>query len=438
MAEVLDTEVVVVGSGPGGAAVARRLTAAGKRVCILEWGADHSPIPGRFASPVRYFGGFGLMRHSIMKTVTQPVMKMVRGLCTGGSSMMYAGVCEEPQPEKFAAHGIDLKEEIQAIREAVVIQPLADEQLGEKAGLLAQSARKLGLCWKNCDRFFTDPARFRQGSVFMGDSSGSRWDARRWILEAIDNGATLMNGVFCEKVLIEGGRAHGVEALRRNGERFRVEAGTVVLAAGGIGSPQILRQSGIPDAGQTLSNDPYILAFGYLDEGKKPSGKPEINRQGCLSIDGEIAVADACVPGFVYLQMLRKARVSGRIFAGRQALVLLIEIADDSSGFLDAEGRIHKPLTEADQKKLARGKDVAREILTHAGARDIWFSSVSAVHPAGTCRIGNIVDNNLKTCFDGLYVADASVLPEYLAVPPMLSILALGGRLAGHLLNAGG
>ena len=81
---------------------------------------------------------------------------------------------------------------------------------------------------------------------------------------------------------------------------------------------------------------------------------------------------------------------------------------------------------------------MTREILLRAGARDIWFSSVSAVHPAGTCRIGDIVDSNLKTRIDGLYVADASVLPEGLGVPPVLSILALGGRLARHLLTEGG
>lgn len=434
--ETVKTDVVVVGSGPGGAAVARKMAAAGRSVCILEWGSDNAPTPGRFSSPLRYFGGVGLMRHAIMKTATRPVMNMVRGLGTGGSTMMYAGVCEEPQLEKFTAYGIELAEEIRAIKSAITIQPLVDAQLGEKAWLLAQSARALGLPWKNSDRFFVDPVRFRQGSVFMGDKSGSRWDARRWILESVDRGAVLMNGVFCERALLKGNRAIGVEAVRRTGQQLRVEADTVVLAAGGIGSPQILRQSGVPEAGRTLCNDPYMLAFGYLD--KKLSGLPEANRQGCVSLDGVLTVADACVPGMVYLQMLKKSRLPGRLFAGRQALALLFEIADDSTGFLDAEGRVHKTLTEADQQKLVRGKEVTREILLRAGARDIWFSSVSAVHPAGTCRIGDIVDSNLKTRIDGLYVADASVLPEGLGVPPVLSILALGGRLARHLLTEGG
>ncbi|WP_084312861.1 GMC family oxidoreductase N-terminal domain-containing protein [Desulfobulbus elongatus] len=435
--ETMTTEVVVVGSGPGGAAVARKLSAAGRRVLILEWGDDNPPEPGLFPNPTRYFGGLRLMKHSIMKTSSAPVMKMVRGLTTGGSTMMYAGVCEEAPPEKFAAHGIDLDDEIRAIKKDIVIRPLADEQLGEKARMLAQSARQLGLPWKNCDRFFLDPAKFRQGSLFMGDRTGARWDARRWVLDAVGHGATLLNGTRCEKVLIEQNRAIGVQAVDRNKGALRIQADTVVLAAGGIGSPQILRNSGLAEAGQSLCNDPYLIAFGYVGKDRRLSGRGESNRQAGVLLDGGVTLADATVPGMVYMQMLKEQGIRGRMFAGRQALSLLVEIADDSDGSLDAEGGICKHLTARDLEKLEYGKRVARDILQHAGARDIWFSRIAAVHPAGTCRIGEIVDADLKTRFDNVYVADASVLPESLAVPPVLTILALGGRLAGHLLRTG-
>ncbi|WP_310598873.1 GMC family oxidoreductase [Desulfobulbus sp.] len=431
--QTMTAEVVVIGSGPGGAAVARKLSAAGKRVIILEWGNDHPPNSGPWASPIRYFGGLRLLKKSVMRTGSEPVMKMVRGLTTGGSTMMYAGVCEEPPWEKFRAHGIDLEDEVRAIKNDIVIRPLTDGQLGEKAGMLARSARQLGLPWKNCDRFFVDPAKFKQGSLFMGDRTGARWDARRWVLEAVGHGATLLNATRCEKVLIEGDRAVGVEAVSRGKEPVRINAETVVLAAGGIGSPQILRNSGLAEAGQSLFNDPYVIAFGYVDS--QLSGQSESNRQAGVLLERGVTLADASVPGMVYMQMLREQGIRGRMFAGRQALSLLVEIADDSNGSLDAQGTIHKPLTAGDRNKLEYGKRVAKDVLENAGAKDIWFSRISAVHPAGTCRIGDIVDANLKTRVDDLYVADASVLPESLAVPPVLTILALGGRLAGHLLH---
>jgi Choline dehydrogenase and related flavoproteins len=434
--QTMTAEVVVVGSGPGGAAVARKLSAAGKRVLILEWGDDHPPKPGPWASPIRYFGGLRLLKKSVMRTSSEPVMKMVRGLTTGGSTMMYAGVCEEPPREKFTAHGINLDAEIQAVKNDIIIKSLEDGQLGEKAGMLARSTRQLGLPWNNCDRFFVDPAKFKQGSLFMGDRTGARWDARRWVLEAVGNGATLLNATCCEKVLIEGNRAIGVEAVSRNREVVRIQAETVVLAAGGIGSPQILRNSGLAEAGQSLFNDPYVIAFGYVDRKWQLSGQSESNRQAGVLLKHSVTLADATVPGMVYMQMLREQGIRGRMFAGKHALSLLVEIADDSNGSLDAQGRIRKQLTEDDLDKLEYGKKVARDILENAGAKDIWFSRISAVHPAGTCRIGAIVDANLKTRFDNLYVADASVLPESLAVPPVLTILALGGRLAGHLLHA--
>ena len=43
--ETVKTDVVVVGSGPGGAAVARKMAAAGRSVCILEWGSDNADNP---------------------------------------------------------------------------------------------------------------------------------------------------------------------------------------------------------------------------------------------------------------------------------------------------------------------------------------------------------------------------------------------------------
>ncbi|MEE3325673.1 MAG: GMC oxidoreductase, partial [Methanosphaera sp.] len=56
-------------------------------------------------------------------------------------------------------------------------------------------------------------------------------------------------------------------------------------------------------------------------------------------------------------------------------------------------------------------------------------------HPGGTAAIGDVVDNNLKTEIDGLYVGDASVIPMSPGKPPILLILALALRLANHLIE---
>ncbi len=58
-----------------------------------------------------------------------------------------------------------------------------------------------------------------------------------------------------------------------------------------------------------------------------------------------------------------------------------------------------------------------------------------AAHPGGTAKIGDVVDANLRTKFDNLYVCDCSVIPQSWGRPPTLTLLALGRRLAKHLLE---
>ena len=63
----------------------------------------------------------------------------------------------------------------------------------------------------------------------------------------------------------------------------------------------------------------------------------------------------------------------------------------------------------------------------------IFTGPLRGTHPSGTARIGDMVDINLKTEVEGLYVCDASVFPEALDRPTVLTIIGLGKRLSKHL-----
>jgi len=92
-----------------------------------------------------------------------------------------------------------------------------------------------------------------------------------------------------------------------------------------------------------------------------------------------------------------------------------------------------KDISKADRAKLDHGGDIARDILKKAGAKTTYSSRPIAAHPGASVKIGEHLDANLKTKFDGLYVCDCSVYPEALGLPPSLMILGLGTRLAKHL-----
>ncbi len=140
-------DVIVVGSGPGGATVARDLSRSGKKVLILEWGPG-GPIRGNLAQYVRE-----LMVPGKSLLITNRFLGLVRGITTGGSSVFYYGTCFPVPLEMFAAHGVDLTGDIEEVRRELPIGRLRDEMITPMAGRLMESARRLG--------FEIRPAGFR-------------------------------------------------------------------------------------------------------------------------------------------------------------------------------------------------------------------------------------------------------------------------------------
>ena len=94
-----------------------------------------------------------------------------------------------------------------------------------------------------------------------------------------------------------------------------------------------------------------------------------------------------------------------------------------------------KMLGKPEKQKLKRGYERAKEILKNAGAKGIFKTGYLAAHPGGTVKVGDIVDSNLKTEYDNLYVCDCSVIPEAWGLPPTNTLIALGKRLSKHLLK---
>jgi choline dehydrogenase-like flavoprotein len=115
----------------------------------------------------------------------------------------------------------------------------------------------------------------------------------------------------------------------------------------------------------------------------------------------------------------------------------MIKLKDEVSGRIDERGRISKGLTAGDRERLQRAETVAAGVLRRAGCDPdtIFTTPLRGTHPSATVRIGDVVDRSLETNVRGLFVCDASVFPEALARPTVLTILALARRLARALLG---
>ncbi len=114
---------------------------------------------------------------------------------------------------------------------------------------IMDSARALGYDWKPLTKFM-DQDRWRPGYQFgyYGDPHRVKWSARMYAEEAMRNGAVLLNQAKVSTVILDGNKAVGVE-FRMKGKSYKAFAPKIIIAAGGIGSPVILRKMGLKNAG---------------------------------------------------------------------------------------------------------------------------------------------------------------------------------------------
>ena len=431
--ERLSARFVVVGSGPGGATVARELARRDQEVLVLERGAYHRRI-GSSVTLFRMMDKFGLLA-SVEGT------PIVRLLTVGGSSVSFLGTALPPPAWLADRYGIDLSPHVEEVTNEHRLAPLPERLIGEGAKRIRQAAVDEGFDWRPLPKFIdADQCDLSCPKCMAGCAKGAKWTARDYIEDALKDGAQLRARTEVERVLTRGGRVTGVRGLGPSGP-IEVEAEVVVLAAGGIGTPVIMQASDFPTAGQGLFIDPLILTYGSYDG---PGCGHDIPMScGTTDLQDEgILLTDAIDPWALFLggMMLGGPRnlSLSRVMRYPHTLGIMTKVRDGLSGSIAADGSVSKPIGEEERRKLARGSLPAARILRRAGCEvsSIVDTPLKGAHPGGTVRIGESVDADLQTATAGLYVCDASVIPEPCGLPPALTLIGLGKRLVKERLVA--
>ena len=435
---MFSADILVVGSGPGGATVARELSKSGKQVLILERGHDHRQ---RF-----YYGTYpGAMRYSERMSLlfTEEGLNIIAPIMVGGATSMYCGCAAEPPGWLKDTYGVDINAEVRQTIEELNIQPLPEELRGGASTRIAMAGRALGYDWFAQPKF-VNPQRSKQhaktfdcqATCMLGCRCRAKWNAAEWVFEAVAGGVRLVEGARVNRVIIEGGQALGVEG-RIGLRKFAARAETVVISAGGIGSPRILQNSGLNQAGVGMTMDTTVMIYGATRE--EGTGKEPPMTWSWESPDAGYMLSTLTDPWLMYpLAAVRKGIGPAlRWFQWHKLLGIMIKLKDDISGGIYPDGKIRKPLTAGDNERLAEAYQVCRQILIEAGAKksSIFMRPLIGTHPSGTVRIGSMLDQDLKSEIDGLYVCDASVFPEALDRPTVLTIIGFGKRLAKHLME---
>jgi len=417
-------DAIIVGSGPAGAIVARDLARRNWRVLLLEQGSA-APLQGtlRQMAAMAAVPGKGAF-------INADGSLLVRGVTSGGSSAINFATAMAPPMPMFAKYGIDLEPALRSLQQEIPMAPLPDALVGPMAARLAQAARALGHDWHKLDKMIL-PDKCRTGCwrCVYGCPFGAKWTARNMVEEAVAAGAELVPDATVQRVIVQGGRAVGVEFVRHKQVQQRF-AGVIVLAGGGIGSPRLLHASDLGPARAKHFTDPVIAVMGTVDD---IDGGAEVPMAAGMHLPEEgITLADMTLPRPMYQAFAAQAGRIDRLLAHRRTLTVMVKIRDEIGGAIGPRW-ISKSLQPADRRKLRGGTNLARRILAQAGARHIFNSVHFAAHPGGSVRIGEGVNEQLQTSTAGLFVCDASVIPEAWGLPPTVTLLCLGRRLAEHL-----
>jgi choline dehydrogenase len=262
----------------------------------------------------------------------------------------------------------------------------------------------------------------------------------------------LRPGALVDRVLLDGTRARGVRYLTAVGQAVDISASRVVMSAGAYGSPQILLRSGIGPAdelralgigavadlpvGRGLMEHAYVRLF--YTAPKEVSrmfgpGMPAVARgNGWYAIPVPIdEEAGICALNFILATHDGDGSLTLRSRDPAAAPVVDLNLERYASGAFDTAWRASQALTKTPTVRKS-GLAVATDGLTLAEILRARMGT--GAHPAGGCRIGEIVDPHLKVLgIDDLYVADASVFPRHVSNNPERTCMMIGEYAAANI-----
>ena len=393
---------VIVGSGAGGATVAKELSDKGVDVVLIEKGPA---IEAEEAS--NYYANI------------DSGVKILRTLCLGGTTTVSAGNGVRTLEKELNELGINLSAEFEEAERELGVRTLPDSHFGKGTKRIMAAAESLGFEVQKMPKFI-DPANCTQcGKCASGCPSGARWSALEFVKAAEKNGAKIITEMPVDDILVKDGGVAGV----RSGYKT-ISADLVVLAAGAVETPRLLKKRGLPTT-PTLFVDTFITIGGVL-EGIK------LNKE--VTMNALIAFEDFILAPHYSNLLVKMMDAKGVKTLPEDLLGMMVKIKDEEVG--EVNEAVKKGITNRDAVLLSEGAAIAGAILEEAGADPSTFVStpLRGAHPGGTARIGEAVDKNLATGVSGLYVADASVLPASPGAPPILTIVALAKYLSKIIL----
>ena len=495
----LEADVCVVGSGSGGGVIAGELAERGLKVVVLEAGGyfNESDFNQQelWAYQNLYLGGGAF-------PTSEGQFAIMAGANLGGGSTVNWMNCLRTRPavrEEWACeHGLEgldgpeFDRHLDAVWERLGVSDRCSDLNGPHERL-KKGCEQLGydfkLITRNSDPDTYDPAS--AGYLGFGDQSGSKLGTlKTYLQQASDRDAEILSDCRAERVLIEKGRAAGIEAtyLDADGRSARVivRAPQVVVACGSIESPALLLRSGIggPAAGDYLRLHPATAMVGvYEDDQRAWWGPPQAGLSDRFAeLDGGYGFLLECPATGVGISAASVPWHSGRQhkeqmskFGRTSPMILLVRDRGHGRVTIDRAGNAVPSylITDEDDLRMFRRGLVelvklheaagAQEIVTFGRKSPVWrrgediqvFAdaiaasslepnehAVFSAHQMGSCRMGSDRATSVADPWGqlhdtkGVWIGDASAFPTASGTNPMITIMALARRTAESMAAA--
>lgn len=419
---VLDADVVVIGSGTGGAVIAHELAASGKSVVILESGRY---IPSSQFTEDMAWALENLYKDVGTQTNTIGDMVVLEGNCVGGSSVISSAIAArapdfvlETWSKKFGLPGLapdNFKKYYEKVEKRLHVHLNEPHEINDTANTIIRGCEALGWSWRPQSRNVKQCAL--TGHCLAGCPSDRKTSMQvSYLPWAIAAGARLYADTYVERIIVRNGRAVGVSGQVRDPDNhdvvcnIKVNAQLVVSSAGAIQTPLLLQRSGLPNVsnqlGRNLALHPVVVVLGkfpvpvygfrgafagmHVDEFLSEDGGRMLMESGLVA-PVQLMAQNELSMGVDHIRFIEEFKY----FSGLNVLV-----PDNNHGFVHWSGptrggsrRIEWNMTKDEFEQFKLGLKRAGRIFFAAGAERVYLPTYQRLQANSLEELDKVVDS---------------------------------------------
>jgi choline dehydrogenase-like flavoprotein len=481
-------DVVVVGSGAGGAVVARELARDGRSVLVVEEGGYYGRDEYGKMTPTNVLRRMG--REAGLSVALgvgdTPLIAVMAGKCVGGSSVLTGGVCFRIPDPVLHTWSTDLglgrmtPDELDPffaeVERTCHVGTVPAWMRSRSSELFAEGAAKMGLTMKSLKRNTHDCRGAARCNFGCPHNAKMSVDAA-FLPDAVHHGATIVSDALVERIDVAGGKARGVRGRFLDGVTgeprvaFEIRAKVVVVACGSLHTPILLRRSGLDSEhiGRHLTLHPTFRIGALFDQ---PVEGWDGAHQSCF-------VDDLASEGLMFVGVFPPVNFLAAAFPGvgrehRRLVKQMPNLAffggmihDDGGGqvrrWISREPLVVYKMIKRDKERMLRGMRVLAQMAFAAGAKEVLLPifgmptvkkeseleflkntdkiratriESTAFHPLGSAKMstseahGVVKPTGETWAVENLFVCDGSVLPTSIGVNSQVPIMSVSLMLA--------